>query len=333
MVNLLKTWKVKNELKDKKLYLLLIIILGWVLNVRAQDVVYSQFYANPIYLNPAISGSKLCSRLTINYRNQWPTINQGYSSVSASWDQPVEKISGALGVIVNADVAGGGIYNNLSANGIYAYRLEVSRHILLNAAVQVGYIQHRLDWSKLTFEDQANQSVPSQLNVGKIDFSAGLLAGYKESLYFGVAVNHLTRPDMSYYDGTSNRMDMRFTIHSGMLIDIKDGLDGKDLRNLSISPNIVYEQQGKFRQLNVGVYANSYPLVAGVWLRHCFGNPDAAIFLVGYQQKNYKLEYSFDYTISRLNIGSGGAHEISIVYLLNNNRKANRFHELRVTGF
>lgn len=304
-----------------------------MIKVQSQDVIYSQFYANPIYLNPAIAGSKLSSRLTLNYRNQWPSINQGYNSISASWDQPVEKLSGALGVIVNTDVAGGGIYNNISANGIYSYRLEVSRTLLVNFALQAGYIQHRLDWSKLIFEDQVNQPIPNQLNVGKVDFSAGLLTGYKESAYLGIAVNHLTRPDMSYFDGTTNRMDMRFTIHSGILIDLREGFDGKDMRNISISPNIVYEQQGKFRQLNVGMYANSYPLVAGVWLRHCFGNPDAAIFLVGFQQKNYKLEYSFDYTLSRLTIGSGGAHEVSMVFLFNTRKSYNRYHELKVTGF
>lgn len=303
------------------------------MNVQSQDVIYSQFYANPIYLNPAIAGSKLSSRLTVNYRNQWPSINQGYNSFSASYDQPVEKLSGALGVMVNTDVAAAGIYNNFSANGIYSYRLEVSRSLLVNFAVQAGYIQHRLDWSKLTFEDQANQPVPTQVNVGKMDFSAGVLAGYKESAYLGIAVNHLTRPDMSYYDGTINRMDMRLTVHSGMLIDLRDGFDGKDMRNLSISPNIVYEQQGKFRQLNVGMYANSYPLIAGVWFRHSFGNPDAAIFLVGFQQKNYKVEYSFDYTVSRLKIGSGGAHEVSMVFLFSNHKSYNRYHELKVTEF
>lgn len=320
-------------MKVKKTLLLLFTILSCIINAQGQDVIYSQFYANPIYLNPAIAGSKLCSRLTLNYRNQWPTINQGYNSFSASWDQPVEKLSGALGVIVNTDVAGGGIYNSFSANGIYSYRLEVSRNILINAALQVGYIQHRLDWSKLTFEDQANQPVPTQLNVGKIDFSAGLLAGYKESAYVGVAVNHLTQPDMSYFDGTTKPMDMRLTIHSGMLIDLRDGLDGKDLRNLSISPNIVYVQQGPFHQLNLGVYANSYPLVAGIWLRHCFENPDAAILLLGYQQKNYKFEYSYDCTLSRLKIGSGGAHEISMVFLFNYHKSVNRYHEMKITGF
>ena len=320
-------------MKVNKILLLMIMMLGWIVKVHSQDVIYSQFYSNPIYLNPAISGSKLCSRLTLNYRNQWPTVNQGYSSLSTSWDQPVEKISGALGVIVNADVSAGGIYNSFSANGIYAYRLEVTRDILLNAAFQVGYVQHRLDWNKLIFEDQLNQVVPTRLNVGKVDFSAGLLAGFKEHLYLGFAVNHLTRPDMSYYDGKTNRMDMRFTVHSGVLINLKEGSEGSEMGSLSLSPNIVFVQQGEFRQLNVGVYANSYPIVAGVWLRHSFGNPDAAIFLIGLTQKNYKLQYSFDYTLSRLEIGTGGAHEVSLVFLLNNSRSSFKYRQLKVTGF
>jgi len=324
-------------MRVEKIILLLFIILGLMVQVYSQDVIYSQFYANPIYLNPAIAGSKLSSRLTLNYRNQWPTVSQGYNSMSVSFDQPIEKISGAVGVIVNGDVAAGGIYNTFSANGIYSYRLEVSSKILVNAAIQVGYLQHRLDWSKLIFEDQANQVVPSQLNVGKLDFSAGLLAGYNELVYLGVAVNHLTQPDMSYYEGTTNRMDMRYTVHSGVMINVREGSNGRESGSLSISPNIIYVQQGNFRQLNLGVYANTYPLIAGLWLRHSFENPDAAILLVGFQQRNYKVEYSFDYTLSRLNIGTGGAHEISMVFLFNykkfNNKNAFQYRELKVTGF
>ncbi|MGM0478992.1 MAG: type IX secretion system membrane protein PorP/SprF, partial [Bacteroidota bacterium] len=36
--------------------------------VRAQDPQFSQFYANPIYLNPAFAGSHGCPRFAANYR-------------------------------------------------------------------------------------------------------------------------------------------------------------------------------------------------------------------------------------------------------------------------
>jgi len=318
------------------------MILASIVRVDAQDVIYSQFYANPIYLNPALAGSKLCQRITLNYRNQWPSIEQGYVTYSAAWDQQFDKLSGGVGVMVNTDVGGGGIYNKFSGSGMYSYRLQASRYFTLNAALQAGYMQYRLDWNKLVFGDQIDvhtgnleptrDVLPPKLNVGNVDFSAGLLGGYKERMYFGIAVNHLSRPDIAFYEGGTNRLQMRWTVHSGILIDFTQIRNVEDFGNISISPNIVYVQQGKFRQLNVGMYVNSYPLVGGLWLRHSFGNPDAVIALLGFQQKSYKIEYSFDYTISRLTIKSAGAHEISIAWLFHKYTDSKRFHKMRMSN-
>ena len=35
---------------------------------KAQDPIFSQFYANPLYLNPAMAGSAVCPRLNLNYK-------------------------------------------------------------------------------------------------------------------------------------------------------------------------------------------------------------------------------------------------------------------------
>ncbi len=322
-----------------------ILVLLLILNIRAnaQDVVYSQFYANPLYLNPALAGGKLCNRVTVNYRNQWPEANKGYVSYSATWDQQYDKLGGGLGVMVNSDIGGGGIYNRFSASGIYSYRWQASRYVVLNAAVKAGYCQYRLDWNKLVFGDQINvytgeidptmETMPTKLNIGNADFGAGILGGYKESFYFGVAADHLSRPDIAFYDGGETRLHMRWTIHSGVLFDFFQGMAGEDLRNFSISPNIVYVQQWKFHQLNAGMYINMYPFVGGLWFRNNFENPDAIIVLLGIQRKGYKIGYSYDYTVSKLGSKSGGAHEISIAFNFHKHIDPDRFHELNDPGF
>ena len=71
----------------------------------------------------------------------------------------------------------------------------------------------------------------------------------------------------------------------------------------------------------------------GLWVRHNFGNPDAMIVLLGFQQKNYKIGYSFDYTISRLTAKTGGAHEISVAWLFHKPMKESRFHQMRNPDF
>lgn len=307
----------------KSAFLLIPIFLASVVT-RGQDAVYSQFYANPLYLNPALAGSKICPRLTLNYRNQWPGMGKGYVSYSAAWDQQFDNISGGVGFIANADVAGGGTLNTYSGNAIYSYRLQATRKLVLNLALQAGYLQYSLNWDKLIFEDQivpgtgeiipTTEAMPPSLNIGTIDFSTGFLAGYDQKIYIGGAMHHITMPDMAFYTDNLNRLDVRFTVHAGALFDLEEGFNGDNIENLSVSPNIVYIQQGDFRQINGGMYVNLYPFVAGAWYRHAFENPDAAIVLLGFQQEKFKVGYSFDFTVSRLSMKSGGAHEISFAW-------------------
>jgi len=67
-------------------------VLGLVLCVFAsftaiaQDPQFTQFYANPLYLNPAFAGTARCPRVTMNYRNQWPVLTGTFVITSASYD-------------------------------------------------------------------------------------------------------------------------------------------------------------------------------------------------------------------------------------------------------
>ncbi len=303
--------------------ILMCLVLS-VSSVSGQDLAFSQFYANPVYLNPALAGNKICPRITLNYRNQFPSLNDHYISYSFGSDMYASSISGGIAAIVTADMSGP--LATFSTSGVYSYRLTVSKDITMNAAMQVGYIQYRLNWDKLIFEDMivpgtgeiisGTEPEPDKLNIGNIDFASGIVAGYQERFYIGAAVHHITTPDLSFYIGNTSRLNMRMTFHGGALFYLEPDYYGNDLRRLSVSPNVVYMQQGEFKQLNTGMYVNFYPFVAGLWLRHNFSNPDAVIASLGFQQPQYKIGYSFDFTLSRMGLPAGGAHEISFVWLL-----------------
>ena len=68
----------------------------------AQDPAFSQFYSNPLYLNPAFAGSSRCPR-SLNYRDQWPGIGRTFITTSASYDQHIQAIGGGLGILVSQD--------------------------------------------------------------------------------------------------------------------------------------------------------------------------------------------------------------------------------------
>src|SRR5690554_7910039 len=85
-----------------------LIFSGLNTKAYAQDPQFSQFYANPIYLNPAFAGSHGCPRFAVNYRNQWPALSGTFVTYSASYDQYFKSIAGGVGVIATHDQQGKG---------------------------------------------------------------------------------------------------------------------------------------------------------------------------------------------------------------------------------
>jgi type IX secretion system PorP/SprF family membrane protein len=326
-----------------RIILLLTGLILTVISVSAQDLAFSQYYANPVYLNPALAGNKICPRITLNYRNQFPSLGDHYVSYNAGADMYARSISGGIAAIATADMTGP--IATYAASAVYSYRLSINKNLTLNTALQAGYIQYRLNWEKLIFEDMivpgtgevvpanSSEKQPDKLTVGDVDFSTGAVIGYKERFYLGTAFHHITMPDMAFYTGNTSRLDMRITVHAGALLYLTPDWYDNDAKRLSVSPNVVYMQQGKFHQLNSGMYVNFYPFVSGLWLRHNFENPDALIVLLGFQQPSYKIGYSFDFTLSKLGLPAGGAHEVSFVWLLPCPKKEFEYKAIKCPSF
>ena len=300
-------------------------LLG-ALSALAQDPQFTQFYANPLYLNPAFAGTARCPRVALNYRNQWPALTGTFVTTSASYDQDVRGIMGGLGLLVTSDQAGKGTLNTTTVSGIYSYTQAVSRKFSIKAGFQATYFQKSLDWNKLTFGDQidprrgfiyATNDVPRGGSVGNADFSAGLL-GYTDVFFVGFAAHHLTEPNESLIVGTS-KMPMKITAHGGAAIPL--GMRGKyGEPKTKLSPNILYQQQAAFRQLNLGLYVDHGPIMAGVWYR----SKDAFIALIGFHTDHLKFGYSYDVTTSKLTTATAGSHEISLTLQFDCKKKRRR---------
>ena len=291
----------------------------------AQDPHFSQFYANPLYLNPAFAGTTVCPRLILNFRDQWPSISGTYVTYNASYDQHFDKISGGIGFLLNTDRAGQGILNTTTASFMYSFRLEVNRAFAMKMAIQTTYFQKRLDWQKLTFGDMidsrhgfvynTSEQQPGNLVRQNIDFSAGLL-GYGENYFIGFAAHHLTQPNEGFI--SMSRMPRRYTVHAGGIINLVKKVRRRTHDHVpTLSPNILFMQQANFQELNYGLYFNRYPFVGGLWFRQNFKNADALVFLVGIQASMFKIGYSYDLTISKLTNATGGAHEVSFALQFN----------------
>ena len=289
----------------------------------AQDPAFSQFYANPLYLNPAFAGAtpKGCPRANLNYRDQWPGIGRTYVTTSASWDQHINAIGGGLGIMVAQDRAGAGHLNTTHASLLYSYHLEVNRKFSVKAGFEASYRMINLDWTDLTFGDMIDPQYgfiyPTQENIANNkttisfpDFSTGIL-GYSENFFFGFAAHHLTRPNQGFI--SESELPTKITAHFGGNFALNR------YRNnvTTISPNFLYQQQQDFQQFNYGVYVKRGPIAGGLWARNSLKNFDSFILMVGLIQETFKFGYSYDITVSNLkNSNTLGAHELSFTLFM-----------------
>lgn len=281
--------------------------------LKAQDPEFTQFYANQLYLNPALAGNTFCPRVSAGYRIQWPNIYGTYSTIGVSVDRYVNSVKGGVGLTIMQDRAAQGTLNTTGIGLIYAPKIQLGKKHSVSFAIQAGWWQKAVNWSKLTFGDQIDptdgvvfntQEVPPvNATVGNFDLGAGMvLSG--EHWFVGGAMHHILEQNESFLGGTS-KLPAKYTAHAGANIPI-----GGKYSNTSVSPNIMYRQQGDFRQTNLGVYFKKETIVGGLWYR---GN-DAFIMLIGLEAGKVRIGYSYDVTISKLTNATAGSHEVSLGY-------------------
>jgi type IX secretion system PorP/SprF family membrane protein len=295
-----------------KTYFTLLLCFGLSYSY-GQDPQFTQFYANPIYLNPAFAGTVKCPRLITNYRNQWPGISGNFVTFNASYDQHIDAINGGFGLIAFHDNGGNGTIKTNYIGAIYSYTQNLTHIWSFRAALQASFFQKHLDWTKLTFGDMIDPVQGFVFPTGEtqpvlvksnVDFSTGFLL-YSRKLYFGIAGHHVNRPVEGFL--TDARLPVKITAHAGAKIPIK-----RNLKEGSISPNIMFKYQGNFHQLLFGFYASKGPIVGGVWYR----KDDAFIATLGLQYEMVNIGYSYDITYSKLGLApAGGSHEISFGYI------------------
>lgn len=299
-------------------------------NLKAQSPQFSQFYASPLYMAPSFAGATDGSRLIMNYRNQWPQIPGAFVTYAFSLDHYFHNYRSGVGVLLFRDQAGTGRLATTHGGLVYSYNFKIDHKWTLRPGLQFLYAQRTVDFHRNTFGDQISldEILPHTLlanpieKVGYFDASSSILA-YSNTIWTGLAVDHLMRPNQSMTQQES-RIPMRISVFGGYRYYF-GGTYSQQVRE-SISLAVMYKNQGSFNQLDAGAYWSRNPISIGLMYRgiplfnnqiHGLSNNDALIMMGGINTGNIRIGYSYDFTISRLINSTGGAHEISLIYMFN----------------
>ena len=319
----------------KKKILVIICFIYVSSELIAQDIQFSQFYANVLYLNPAFAGSSHRTRVIGHQRLQWPGLDAKYITSSFSIDHYFNKANSGIGLMVMKDIQGSNIISSNEITLQYSYELILTSKLAFRAGAQGTYASRFVNYSNLKFPDQytvngsTGQSSQEPFGNSKVNYFDVSLGGilYSNQFWASLSVYHLNTPNQSFYGDVSS-LPIKTTFSGGYKFylstrgDLSKNLDDE----ISVTPTFNYKAQGKSDQFDFGLYGMYHHLMVGMWYRGIpikhyskgLQNNESVVSLIGFKIKSLRLSYSYDFTVSKLNIGrTGGSHEINITYVFN----------------
>ncbi len=210
-----------------------------------------------------------------------------------------------------------------------AYKIsnEVSTPHNLSVGVQLGIIYKSFDPSHFTYGNQFSVDDPDGFNTDlpsgetwsktsmlKLDANMGVFYKFKKSEWKahpwgGLAVYHLTQPNQTLTGFEKDRLPMRWVTEIGA--------DYKISEELSVTPMLLYMNQAKAYELNMGAIGfyhikdTKYDVLGGLNYRL----KDALVIQLGMKYDQHIFTFSYDINTSYLNnyTNGKGAFELSVI--------------------
>ncbi len=323
-------------------------------SLAAQDQHFSQYFASPLTLNPALTGLyEGRYRMSFIYRDQWrKSLDNPYSTFSGAADfryyvnprKRAYKDAFGVGVLFYSDRVTEINFstNQIMFSGAYHKSLSKNNEQTLSLGLQFGIAQRNISYDQLTFEDEFNGS--TGYNVGSTgerlpennfafgDYQIGLNYAYVPrtglAIYAGAAMHHVGEPEQSFYFEATQDDDFQVTniLHRKYSAYVNFRLPiGKILQ---LSPRALVYSQGPHLSFNTGANLrflldanNSTAVHIGGWARPTRGVDgfimDSGIAFFGLEKGGFLLGMSYDIGIDpvQANYRHRGAFELSVAYL------------------
>jgi len=303
------------------------------INLISQDSQFSQYYAAKFNLAPSFAGTTEGGRITSIFRDQWPLLKSTFVTYGFALDYAFPE-SGGFGMFAMQDHSNGGGFVVTNVGVQYSYSLKFKYPWLhqiwhFRPGFQVNCINKKINLKNIVFNSQL--SFDGINNGNSVNIESSDINTYETAVsilfnsditWLGACINHLPLLKNSF-SGENYISPVKFVSYGGVCLKTIQGRFLYDMDYIYFS--YLFKYQNNFKQLDIGGYWSNKSLTAGLWYRglpffkNNFGefNNAALVLIAGMEFKNYSIGYSFDYPLSKIGLFSGGAHEISMVYLFN----------------
>jgi type IX secretion system PorP/SprF family membrane protein len=277
---------------------------------------YTQYMFNEYLINPAIAGTNNYYQIRANSRIQWVGMTDAPRTSSISAYGPLKDKSMGVGGYIYTDDTGP--TSRLSANGTWAYNLDINDNMRIAGGISLGFMQYKLDGTEIFIGDEVaddpvftggvETSYLPDAGVGIYLYSTYYFVGLSSHQLLGSKLNLHNTIDSVSGDKGINRLKQHFYLSGGGHFILN--------KDLLLQPSVLIK--GMFpsqlqAELNVKV---TYQRM--VWGGISYRTGDAVSVLLGYNYESKMLfGISYDITTSELRKYTSGTYEIFIGYKFN----------------
>lgn len=298
-----------------KVLLILYLVLESLYSKGQQDPMYSQYIFNLQTINPAYAGSWQNIGFMALSRVQWAGFKGSPSTQTFSFQTPLKNKDIGLGFNVVIDKLG--LEKRVTFNGDYSYEIKVNSKTSLRFGINGGFTNYS---NNLSAYEQYPDHSPDAAFQSRIEnkflpnFGTGLYLNsekYFLSLSLPTVLENRIKTSDTKYSITPESSHLYFA--GGMMIYISDMLQFKPtfMTKTTMGTPFQYDLSGNFliaEKFWIGAMYRSGDAVGGI-----------AQWIIN---RNLRLGYAYDFTISDLRKFQSGVHEIMISYeITHSNRK------------
>jgi type IX secretion system PorP/SprF family membrane protein len=265
-----------------------------------QDATFTQYFFNPLYVNPAYAGSRDVLSGTLVHRSQWLGIDGAPTTQSLSLHSAIPNTHLGVGLQAYHDVAGP--MNNTGMSAIFAYHLPLNESLKLSFGLgatlnnlRIGFDQiHPETPGDLAFTNNARSAWVPDANFG--------LYLYNKTFYVGASAQHLvqTKWGLQTNDQANNaRFYRHYYLTAGFVAPLTD--------NIGIRPSIMLryaKAAPAMADLNAAlIFKKQFYAGLGYRVNNRVSMPgldNALMAMLEYDFLNrLRIGYSFDFYVNR----------------------------------
>ncbi len=278
------------------IYLGLIFSFASSFKILAQDFYFSQPTVSNVNINTALAGNDSMARLGMNFHYQ-PDLHFSNFTTSLNFYQFIPKLNAYSGIIILNNNTANGLMRQSSYSAFYSQNINI-KQLLLRPSIEIGYVNERIDWSKISMSDPFGNSLtaPSIPDANYLNVNVGAIATYKNFLA-GVSIHHINSPPASFYQAGKSPFLYGFQCSYAF-----------NFKSTNLSPFLLCNQQATTSLITSGL---NLLLFKHLNFMMSYRSSKTITSSIGYQNRHFTINYSYNHYVTNDNYSDlKGSHEI-----------------------